>query len=102
MSQENRANRKYLSKIQAATELKAIPSTYSYSDIEVILYNLSMGCSRTDLPLVYENDPNFSVLPTFGVIPTYHSQAPYVLKDIIPNYDQRMLLHGEQYLEIKQ
>lgn len=102
MSQENRANRKYLSKIQQAMEMKPIPATFTYGDIEVILYNLSMGVKRTDLPLVYEGDPNFSVLPTFGVIPTYHSQAPYVLKDIIPNYDQRMLLHGEQYLEIRQ
>ena len=73
MSQENRANRKYLSKIQAAKELKPTPTTYTYDDRDVILYNLSMGCKRTDLSLVYENDENFSVLPSFGVIPTVPS-----------------------------
>ena len=70
MSQENRANRKYIAKIDAAMKLKGSPSSYKYDDRDVILYNLSMGAKRTDLPLVYENDDNFSVLPTFGVIPT--------------------------------
>lgn len=102
LNQEDRANRKYLSKIDAAMKLKGAPSTYTYSDRDVILYNLGVGAKRTDLPLVYENSDGFTVLPTFGVIPTYHSSQPYDLKDIVPNYDQRMLLHGEQYLEIKQ
>lgn len=99
---ENRANRKYYSKIQEAMKLKAIPSNYSYTDSDVILYNLSMGAKHTDLPLVYEGSDNFQVLPTFGIVPTYHSKAPFSVQDIVPNYDQRKLLHGEQYLEIKQ
>ena len=99
---ENRANRKYYSKIQEAMKLKGSPATYTYTDRETILYNLSMGAKHTDLSLVYEGSDNFQVLPTFGVIPTYHSTAPYAMKDIVPNYDQRKLLHGEQYLEIKQ
>jgi multifunctional beta-oxidation protein len=61
-----------------------------------------MGAKHTDLPLTYEGSTDFQVLPTFGVVPTYHSHAPYSVKDIVPNYDQRKLLHGEQYLEIKQ
>jgi multifunctional beta-oxidation protein len=61
-----------------------------------------MGAHRTDLDLVYENSDNFQVLPTFGIVPTYSAKAAFDVKDIVPNYDQRMLLHGEQYLEIKQ
>ena len=100
-SQEQRENRKYISKIQQAMEMKPIPSKYTYDDKDVILYNISLGAKRTDLNLVYENDDNFSVLPTFGIVPTYFSKMPFDTKDIIPNYDQRMLLHGEQYLEIR-
>ena len=101
MSQENRANRKYISKIQQALEMTPTPSTYTYTDREAILYNISLGAPHTALPLVYENHPQFNVLPTFGIVPTYSSRAPYNLSDIIPNFDPRMLLHGEQYLEIK-
>ena len=102
MSQENRANRKYLTKIQEAMQMKSTPSTYSYDDRDVILYNLGIGAKRTDLSLVFEGADNFEALPTFGVVPTYFAQAPYQLKNILPNFDKRMLLHGEQYLEIKQ
>lgn len=78
------------------------PVSYSYTDRDVILYNLGLGARRTDLPLVYEGSTEFQVLPTFGVIPTYFAKAPYSVKDIVPNFDQRQLLHGEQYLEIQQ
>jgi multifunctional beta-oxidation protein len=102
LSQENRANRKYISKIDAAKSMKPIPSVYTYSDRDVILYNLSLGAHRTNLDLVYENSDNFQVLPMFGIVPTYSAKSPWDVKDIVPNYDKRMLLHGEQYLEIKQ
>jgi multifunctional beta-oxidation protein len=79
---------------------KPTPKMYSYDAKDVILYNISLGAHRTDLDLVYENSPNFHVLPTFGIVSTYGSL--FDVKDIVPNYDQRMLLHGEQYLEVKQ
>ncbi|KAL6241474.1 hypothetical protein RBB50_011497 [Rhinocladiella similis] len=100
MSRENPANRKYFAKIQQAITRKPLSTTYIYSDRDVILYNISLGAHRTDLDLVYEGSPNFQVLPTFGIVPTY--KALVSVKDIVPNFDQRMLLHGEQYLEIKQ
>ena len=102
MEQENRGNRKYISKIQEAKEMKSTPATYSYTERDSILYNLGVGAKRTDLNLVFEGADNFEVLPTFGVVPVYFAKAPYKREDIVPNFDQRMLLHGEQYLEIKQ
>lgn len=102
MSQENRANRKYIAKIQEAISLQPISSSYAYDDRDVILYNIALGAHRTDLDLVYENSQNFQALPTFGIVPTYSAQSAFSVKDIVPNYDRRMLLHGEQYLEIKQ
>ncbi len=102
MQGENRANRKYLQKIYEAQQMKGEPATYVYTDRDSILYNLGVGAKRTDLNLVFEGAKNFEVLPTFGVVPTYFAQAPFSMKEILPNFDQRMLLHGEQYLEIKQ
>lgn len=77
------------------------PGKYSYTDRDVILYNLGLGAKRTDLPLVYENDNNFQVLPTFGVIPPYHTRPAYNMKQILPNFDPRKLVHGEQYFEVR-
>ena len=40
-------------------------------------------------------------MPTFGVIPTFNAVSPFNLGDIVPNFSPMMLLHGEQYLEIR-
>ena len=34
---------------------------------------------------MFEGSDSFHVLPTFGIVPTYHSPAPYDMKDIISN-----------------
>lgn len=41
------------------------------------------------------------MLPTFGVIPQFDAELPYSMEDIVPNFSPMMLLHGEQYLEIR-
>ena len=63
--------------------------------------DLGVGAKRTDLPLVFENDDKFQVLPTFGVIPTFNAVSPFSFGDLVPNFSPMMLLHGEQYLEIR-
>jgi multifunctional beta-oxidation protein len=102
-SRESRANRKYLSAISKALNKPSAPGKYVYTDRDSILYNLSLGAKRTDLPLVYENDDNFHVLPTIGVIPPYFvKEGAYKMTDILPNFDPRKLVHGEQYFEVRQ
>ncbi|KAJ9637022.1 bifunctional hydroxyacyl-CoA dehydrogenase/enoyl-CoA hydratase fox2 [Knufia peltigerae] len=91
----------YLAAIEKAKQAKSDGTEFSYDDRDVILYNLSLGAKRTQLPLVYENDDNFQVLPTFGVIPFFNAQAPFSMDEVLPNFSPMMLLHGEQYLEIR-
>jgi len=42
------------------------------------------------------------VLPTYGVIPCFSGTTPWDMSDLVPNFSPMMLLHGEQYLEIRQ
>ncbi|KAM0708568.1 hypothetical protein Q7P35_005220 [Cladosporium inversicolor] len=94
-------NQEILANIEAAKKAKAEGTDFAYDERDVILYNLGVGAKRTDLPLVFENDDNFQVLPTFGVIPTFNAVAPFSFGDLVPNFSPMMLLHGEQYLEIR-
>ena len=40
-------------------------------------------------------------MPTFGVIPPFNATAPFSFGEIVPNFSPMMLLHGEQFLEIR-
>ena len=79
------------------------PLPFAYEERDVMLYALAVGLGvpptdEKQLQFVYEN--GLQVLPTFGVIPPFNAlmglgSVPGV--DINP----MMILHGEQYLEIK-
>ena len=78
------------------------PAEFKYDKRDIILYNLGIGAKRDELHFIYEGDAQFQALPTFGVIPPHAAKAPYDLSEILPNFDPRMLLAGEHYLEILQ
>jgi multifunctional beta-oxidation protein len=94
-------NSEILSNIESAKKMKAEGTRFAYDDKDVILYNLSLGAKRTELPLVYEGSSDFEVLPTFGVVPFFSASPPWNTDEIVPNFSPMMLLHGEQYLEIR-
>lgn len=94
-------NPEILENIKKAKGMQSEGSQFKYDDRDVILYNLGIGAKRTDLPFVYENSDSFQVLPTFGVIPSFGAETPWNTDDILPNFNPTMLLHGEQYLEIR-
>ncbi|KAL4733518.1 hypothetical protein BDV11DRAFT_199885 [Aspergillus similis] len=90
-----------LSAIETAKKASTDGTPFDYTDRDVILYNLSLGAKRTDLPLVYENNEHFQALPTFAVIPWFNTATPWDMNDIVKNFSPMMLLHGEQYMEIR-
>ncbi|KAJ7034988.1 hydroxysteroid dehydrogenase [Mycena alexandri] len=85
------------------TEAKKIPIEalkYTYTERDVILYNLGIGATEKDLQWTYEGDDEFSALPTFGVIPQFPASGSIPL-DWLPDFNPAKLLHGEQFLSIK-
>lgn len=109
----------YNAEIAKAKAAKSDGTEFPYTSRDVILYSMSstsehfrptttkleidlgLGCKRTELPFVYEGDDDFRVLPSFGVIPSSFAVPSFELNSIIPNFNPMMLLHGEQYLEIR-
>jgi len=83
------------------------PTQYSYSAREASLYALSVGAAEDaldeqELQFVYEqNGGGFRVLPTFAVTFPFGALEQIVS---VPGlkFNFMNLLHGEQYLEVKQ
>lgn len=94
-------NLDFLDNIEKAKSQKSKGNIFSYNDKDVILYNLSIGARRTELPFIYESSDTFQALPTFGVVPFFGAATPFDMSDILPNFSPMMLLHGEHYLEIR-
>ncbi|CAO3649590.1 unnamed protein product [Mucor fragilis] len=87
--------------VEAAKKMEFETLEFTYEEREAILYALGVGCKRTDTRFVYENDENFGVLPTFGVIPSFTTMNTVPIGDFLPNFNPMMLLHGEQFLSLK-
>ncbi|KAF4467890.1 peroxisomal hydratase-dehydrogenase-epimerase [Fusarium albosuccineum] len=107
---ENRANAKPKEASGESEHLKIIndvlkqegkPTEFKYEERDVILYNLGVGAKRTNLKYVFEGSDDFQVIPTFGVIPPFNAEMPFDFDTIVPNFSPMMLLHGEQYLEVR-
>lgn len=88
--------------LDKAVGAELTPLTYEYDQNKVILYALGVGAGADadDLKFVYENPPGLSVLPTYGVIPPFPALMGLLA---VPGVEINllMLLHGEQYLEIR-
>lgn len=62
------------------------PTDYSYTERDVILYNLGIGANEQELRWTYEGDDNFAALPTFGVVPQFPASSGVPL-DWLPNFN---------------
>ncbi len=76
------------------------PMTYEMTPDNAILYALGVGAEPEgdELAFVYEN--GLKVLPTFGVVPPFPALMG-VLNVPGMEINPMMILHGEQYLEIR-
>jgi acyl dehydratase len=72
------------------------PVTYAYTERDVMLYALGVGCGREQLAFTYEK--NLRVLPTFAVIASF--PAMMNLGGAL-RVNPAMVLHGEQAIALK-
>lgn len=86
--------------VKEAKKQPVSESEFSYSERDIILYNLGIGATEKELDFTYEQSDNFQALPTWGVIPQFMASGGIPM-DFLPNFSPMMLLHGEQYLSIK-
>jgi multifunctional beta-oxidation protein len=90
-----------LGKVKKALSTPIEPTSFTYTERDVMLYNLGVGAQSTQMKYVYENAEDFQALPTFGVIPQFDAQMGVPWDEFLPNFSPMLLLHGEQFLEIK-
>lgn len=84
------------------------PFTFNYTERDVALYALAVGApanalDQTELQFVYElSSLGFKALPTFAVLyPTHMIDTILSGKLGGVEFNPMMLVHGEQYLEVK-
>ncbi|KAK3491779.1 3-hydroxyacyl-CoA dehydrogenase [Neurospora crassa] len=95
------AENEHLAAIKKFTGVEGKGTEYTFTERDVCLYNLGIGAKRTDIKYIFEGNEDFEVVPTFGVIPPFNTEMPFSFDDIVPNFSPMMLLHGEQYLEVR-
>ncbi|TDG42772.1 hypothetical protein AWZ03_010819 [Drosophila navojoa] len=89
-----------------AGDKDAIEDSFSFGNKELILYALGIGASTKnpkDIRFLYENDGDFSPIPSFFVLPgLLLTMSSPLVSTALPNSnaDLSNILHGEQYLEI--
>ncbi len=89
--------------VQKALSAQFEPVVFEYTTKDVILYALGVGAGdppteKEELQFCYEG--GLKVLPTFGVIPIF-SALPQLTKAPGIQINPMMIVHGEQYLEIR-
>nr|XP_002124783.1 peroxisomal multifunctional enzyme type 2 [Ciona intestinalis] len=88
-------------KPKLAKQHKFAPVTTYHDHNKVILYALGVGAStkqKDHLKFLFEMNEDFSVLPSFGVIPAFSSMLIADVKGL--EFNMTQILHGEQYLEL--
>jgi multifunctional beta-oxidation protein len=59
---------------------------FTYTEKDVILYNLGIGATEKELHWVFESDDRFHAIPTFGVVPQFAASGALAF-DWVPNFN---------------
>lgn len=62
------------------------PDEFSWTDRDIILYNLGVGATEKELQWTYEGHDEFSPIPTYGVIPQFVTTGSIAM-DWLPNFN---------------
>ncbi|MFC1474483.1 MaoC/PaaZ C-terminal domain-containing protein [bacterium] len=89
--------------VEKAMSTPIKPGEYQYDDKTAILYALGIGAGvppadKDQLKFTFEN--GLKVLPTFGVIPSFSALMSVVGHPGL-EFNPMMLLHGEQFMEVR-
>lgn len=63
------------------------PVEYTFTDRDVIIYNLGIGATADELQWVFEGNKDFGAIPTFGVMPQLSLSAPRPALNCLPNFN---------------
>jgi multifunctional beta-oxidation protein len=82
-----------------AKKRPAEATEFTYTEKDVILYNLGIGATDKELHWVFESDDRFHVIPTFGVIPQFAASGALSF-DWVPNFNPvSRIYNSEPYLD---
>ena len=73
------------------------PSTFEYTEQDVMLYALGVGATTDELDFVYEKQ--LKVLPTYAVIPGMSAMRG--MMEVLKGVNPAMMVHGEQRIELR-
>jgi len=62
------------------------PLVYDYTDKDIMLYNLGIGAANNELKWIYEGNPEFEAIPTFGICPPFKLQLMVEYDEFIKNF----------------
>jgi len=94
------------SPVERALNWRPEPVKCQVSSKDVILYALAVGASTADeagLRFLYESDPNFAPIPSFGVLLAQEALSQSgLITGGMPGFeiDLSKVLHGEQFIEV--
>ncbi|KAI9001860.1 hydroxysteroid dehydrogenase [Hyaloraphidium curvatum] len=87
----------------AALKEATFPPTYwTYNPRDLILYNLGLGAKAEELHLVFELNPNFHAIPTYGCIPGMIGVGTVTryMPQFLSGFNVAYHVHGEHYTEL--